>query len=170
MESITWSSRASTAALMAIVMLTLTSCATIVSKAAYQVSIDSRPEGAMVKIEDETGAEVYRSETPAVVTLEAGGGYFVGKRYRVTIAKAGYEVRTISIESTIDGWYWGNLLLGGLIGMLIVDPVTGAMWTLNPQDIDVALVESPQAGGMRIYDIEDIPARWRPKLRRLEGV
>lgn len=31
----------------------------------------------------------------------------------------------------MDGWYIGNLLFGGLIGMLIVDPATGAMYKLD---------------------------------------
>jgi hypothetical protein len=36
------------------------------------------------------------------------------------------------LTSTIDGWYWGNLLIGGIIGMVFVDPLTGAMWKLDP--------------------------------------
>lgn len=31
----------------------------------------------------------------------------------------------------MDGWYMGNLLFGGFIGFLIVDPATGAMWKLD---------------------------------------
>jgi hypothetical protein len=31
----------------------------------------------------------------------------------------------------MDGWYIGNILFGGLIGILIVDPLTGAMWKLD---------------------------------------
>jgi len=30
----------------------------------------------------------------------------------------------------MSGWYWGNILIGGLIGMLVVDPLTGAMYKL----------------------------------------
>jgi hypothetical protein len=28
----------------------------------------------------------------------------------------------------MSGWYCGKLLFGGLIGMLAVDPATGAIW------------------------------------------
>jgi hypothetical protein len=31
----------------------------------------------------------------------------------------------------MDGWYIGNILFGGVIGFLIVDPATGAMWKLG---------------------------------------
>jgi hypothetical protein len=34
------------------------------------------------------------------------------------------------------GWYLvGNFFFGGLIGWLIIDPLTGAMWTLSPEMI-----------------------------------
>lgn len=35
----------------------------------------------------------------------------------------------------MNGWYIGNLLFGGIIGLLIVDPATGAMWTLIPRKL-----------------------------------
>lgn len=55
----------------------------------------------------------------------------------------------------MDGWYWGNILFGGLIGMLAVDPATGAMYklpkatsaglTLKPGEI--AVVNQPTSSG-----------------------
>ncbi len=40
---------------------------------------------------------------------------------------------TTRLEATLDGWYIGNIIFGGLIGFLIVDPLTGAMWKLPEQ-------------------------------------
>ena len=37
----------------------------------------------------------------------------------------------VQIQGKLDGWYFGNLLFGGLIGMVIVDPITGAMYRLE---------------------------------------
>jgi hypothetical protein len=39
---------------------------------------------------------------------------------------------TTWINARIDGWYFANLFLGGWIGMLLVDPLTGAMWKIPP--------------------------------------
>lgn len=42
----------------------------------------------------------------------------------------------------LSGWYFGNLVFGGLIGMLIVDPLTGAMYNLKPEKIEQPLTAS----------------------------
>ena len=39
------------------------------------------------------------------------------------------------LETRMNGWYLGNIIFGGLIGALIVDPATGAMWTFKENDI-----------------------------------
>jgi hypothetical protein len=44
------------------------------------------------------------------------------------------------ITSKIDGWYFANIVFGGLIGMVIVDPATGAMFKL-PDAASVSLDE-----------------------------
>jgi len=33
----------------------------------------------------------------------------------------------------------GNIIFGGLVGMIVVDPLTGAMWDLEPADIEQPL-------------------------------
>jgi hypothetical protein len=54
----------------------------------------------------------------------------------------GYSQAEIKLDSSVSGWYFGNLLLGGLIGMLIVDPLTGAMYNLTPEKIEQPLTAS----------------------------
>ena len=41
--------------------------------------------------------------------------------------------RDLSMSARLNAWYWGNILFGGLIGWLIVDPATGAMWKLKDE-------------------------------------
>ncbi|MDB6061057.1 MAG: hypothetical protein JWM78_1160 [Verrucomicrobiaceae bacterium] len=48
----------------------------------------------------------------------------------IRMQKDGYEDASGTLSPNIAGWYYGNLLLGGAIGMLIVDPITGAMYKL----------------------------------------
>jgi hypothetical protein len=70
--------------------------------------------------------------------LKAGAGYFDGETYKVTYQKDGYAGNSAVLNSGIDGWYWGNIVFGGLIGMLFVDPITGAMYTL-PENVNASL-------------------------------
>lgn len=43
------------------------------------------------------------------------------------------------VTGGVSGWYVANLLFGGLIGLLIVDPLTGAMYNLSPEDVNAVL-------------------------------
>ena len=111
-----------------VIVLFLTGCASIISKSMYPVTVSSLPTGASIVVTDEDGKQIYKGVTPSTLTLEAGKAYFDSREYTVTFSKAGYEEQTAVIKPGIDGWYFGNILVGGLIGMLIVDPITGAMW------------------------------------------
>lgn len=126
----------------------VTGCASIVSDSKYPVSISSSPSGAAYEIVNEKGVSVHSGVTPDQVTLRAGAGYFDGELYKVTFRKDGYASNTQTLNSGIDGWYWGNIVFGGLIGMLIVDPLTGAMYTL-PERLDSSLIATPVAAVSR---------------------
>ncbi|MBD8804632.1 hypothetical protein [Pseudomonas syringae] len=128
--------------LIAIVAFAVTGCASIVSDSKYPVAVTSSPSGAAYEIINESGVSVRSGVTPDEVTLRAGAGYFDGEKYTVTYRKDGYTSSTQTLESGIDGWYWGNIVIGGLIGMLIVDPATGAMYTL-PEKINSTLTVAP---------------------------
>ncbi|MBD8569411.1 hypothetical protein IFT86_10340 [Pseudomonas syringae] len=128
--------------IIAIAAFAVTGCASIVSDSKYPVALTSSPSGAAYEIFNESGISVRSGVTPDEVTLRAGAGYFDGEKYTVTYRKDGYTSSTQTLESGIDGWYWGNIVIGGLIGMLIVDPATGAMYTL-PEKINSTLTVAP---------------------------
>lgn len=128
--------------LFAIAAFAVTGCASIVSDSKYPVAVTSSPSGAAYEIVNEGGVSVRSGVTPDEVTLRAGAGYFDGEKYTVTYRKDGYTSSTQTLESGIDGWYWGNIVIGGLIGMLIVDPATGAMYML-PEKINSTLTVAP---------------------------
>ena len=78
--------------------------------------------------------------TPASVSLKRGDGYFRPASYAVDFKKPGYKTKRLDIVPGFNGWYIGNLIFGGaILGMLIVDPITGAMYTLNPNSITAEL-------------------------------
>ncbi len=110
--------------------VSLTGCATIFSKNQYPVNISSSPEGASYTITNRAGQTIQQGMTPETITLKSSAGYFKGERYLLTFNKPGHEQQQFTLESGISGWYAGNILFGGLLGLLIIDPATGAMFTL----------------------------------------
>lgn len=152
----------------------LTGCSSIVSKSDYPISIASTPTGASVVISDlKKGKEIFKGITPCNVTLKAKSGFFSPAKYSVVIKKPGYESQNVTLTASLDGWYFGNILFGGLIGMLIVDPATGAMWKL-PNDINITLSQTKTGVSMKYQDREmkivfydDIPESWKQKLIKI---
>lgn len=147
----------------------LAGCASIVSKSEYPVTISSKPEGTEITITNRSKETVFTGRTPTTVTLKAGAGFFKGEKYTVTFKKEGYAPHTAQIERGVDGWYiLGNIVFGGLIGWFIVDPATGAMWTLKNLHVDL----EPQGAyfdkeGFHIVTIDQVPARLRSQLVKI---
>ncbi|AWK14807.1 hypothetical protein SK355_07760 [Candidatus Fukatsuia symbiotica] len=122
----------------------LSGCATIVGKDTQLVQVNSDPAGAHFAIKDETGQLVAQGTTPQGVTLEKSDGSYFGKRnYQITFSKDKYQPTTLPIRASVNGWYIGsNVLFGGLIGWLVVDPFHGGMYTLRPKETKPAMVPS----------------------------
>lgn len=123
-------------------VLFLSGCATIMGDAAQTVPIQSQPSGATFKIQDELGNVVQTGVTPASVSLPKGNGkYFGRKQYQVSFEKSGYQPLVYKLQTSPNGWYiGGNLIFGGLLGYLIVDPLSnGKMFTISPKKVDVPL-------------------------------
>ena len=112
-------------------MSLLSSCASIFSASHYTVPIRSEPSGATLTILDRDSAIVYQGHTPAIVRLRSSQRYFKRGIYTVHITAPDHEPYTQQLRSNISGWYWGNVFIGGAIGMLIVDPLTGCMYSLK---------------------------------------
>jgi hypothetical protein len=141
------------------VVLLNTGCATIFGHSKYQVTINSNPPASTITVTDRKGAEVYQGVTPATVTLRSSAGYFSRGIYQVKFHLNGYEDKTVSLEGSLNGWYIGNILIGGLIGMLIVDPASGAMYKMEDKGLSETLtpaVVHAQAK-LEIIDINTLP-------------
>lgn len=123
----------------ALAMSALSGCASIVHNGMREVSIASDPPGAKVSIYDRSNALVTTQTTPFVAQLEPKYGYFKGQTYRLVFEKEGFISSESRLKSTVSGWYFGNIVFGGLIGMLAVDPATGAMFNIVPKDVQQTL-------------------------------
>ena len=142
-------------------------CASIVSKSNYPVAINSNPSGVDFYVTNFGGTRVHSGTTPATVTLSTKRGYFKSQAYTIHLEPVGAPKKEYAIRTSTDGWYFGNLLLGGIIGMLIVDPLTGAMFKYPPE-IMVELDGAANAGAgdhtMTIASIDTLSAEQRAQL------
>jgi hypothetical protein len=122
--------------------LFLTGCASILDGGPKTVQINSNPEGAKVTISNREGKEICVQTTPATISLKRSSGFFEGEDYTFHFEEAGYYPYETHVQSTLDGWYVGNVVFGGLIGLLIVDPATGDVFTLSPRKVSCNLIST----------------------------
>lgn len=153
----------------------ISGCASIVGDSTETIAISSTPDGATFVIRNKQGRVVTQGQTPSSVTLAvAGNGYFEGERYSISMTKAGYDPRTVIVDSTPSGWYLlGNAVFGGLIGWLIVDPLTGKMYTLSPDEVngdlfrEQASLPSDVDKGMNVLLATNVPDYMRAAWQEL---
>ena len=98
------------------------------SKSEYPVTFKSAGKNVRVKVEDKKGNTIHTGVTPTTTTLSAKRGYFKPAIYKVSTKQSTQE-----LKATVDPTYYGNLLVGGFIGMLAVDAPSGAMWKLKQE-------------------------------------
>ena len=117
-------------------------CASIIKGSApQQVSLKTTPPDAKCKLTDlKTGSIVLINNSPILTQLKRDSGYFQNVKYRFSCEKDGYKPNQLEFGSSVNGWYLiGNILVGGAIGWLIVDPATGAMWSFWTDDYTMVL-------------------------------
>jgi hypothetical protein len=130
------------AALAFVACIAVSGCATIVNSGPRSIPVASSPPGAKVSIYDRSNTLVMTNTTPFVAQLPVKYAYFKGQSYRLEFELPGHAPTSVNLKSSMSGWYWGNIVFGGLIGMLIVDPLTGSMFNLEPQKIEQTLSAS----------------------------
>lgn len=129
--------------LLAVSAFLLSGCASIINGGGHQtVRVDSNPTGAKFTVFDAAGQVIETTNTPASLRLKRSAGYFHKGGYRLAFEADGYYPGELKIGSNLNDWYLGNIIFGGAIGLVIVDPLTGAMWTLDPDKINYTLVSS----------------------------
>ncbi|WP_085714913.1 hypothetical protein [Pseudomonas sp. B28(2017)] len=132
-------------------------------------NVSSTPSGTNFTINNKAGVVVHNGSTPNTVTQPSGRGYFKGEAYTITFKKEGYADASTTLDTSMSGWYWGNILIGGLIGMLVVDPMTGAMYKL-PENA-AGNLGSPLAGeapkNLTLLEIDQLSPTQRATLVRI---
>lgn len=120
--------------------LALSGCGSMINGSTQNMSVSASPSNAKIELLSATGAKIFESSGSLKYNLKRSNGFFDGASYNIKISAPGFKEQLIPITSSASGWYiGGNILLGGFIGWLIVDPATGGMWSLdtqNGQDIE----------------------------------
>ena len=99
----------------------------------------TEPPGAKATLSKASGDVVSINTTPYTISLDPKAGFFRGQTYKIKFELSGYQSTEVMVRPEISGWYFANIIFGGLIGMVIVDPATGSMWNLSPDKIDQPL-------------------------------
>lgn len=115
--------------------IALGGCASIFSGTTTDVAIRTTP-GAKYTVTNAHGSSVASGvvgdDAVARFNLVRGAGYFSPHAYKVKFSKDGHKPTTVPIDPSLNPLYFGNILIASFIGMVIVDPLTGAMYRMIP--------------------------------------
>ncbi len=110
-----------------VVSLMVSGCASIMTGTTQQLTFNSNPDGATVTV----GGRVI-GKTPVTTSLKKSSGQ------PLSFSKEGYKPLSMSLESRINGWFWGNIVIGGLVGST-TDGLSGAVNEYSPSQYMVTL-------------------------------
>jgi hypothetical protein len=116
----------------------LSACATIVTGTTQPIAIDTVPEGASCHILQGGVPVADVPRTPDYVRVAK-----TSAAIQVSCSKPGYRNAELTELSGVNGWLFGNLAIGGVVG-IVVDFSSGAAYRYTPS-MSLALEE--QAGG-----------------------
>jgi len=101
-------------------------CASIFTGTTQVIQVHTDPPGASVQID---GAQI--GNTPRLIKISRGDSKLL------LVYKEGYEPEVIEVGTKINGWFFGNIVIGILPG--IIDVANGAWMWADPEDIRLTL-------------------------------
>ena len=126
-------------------------CATIVGGGTNQpVTVQSTPDAATFTITSSSGLQMSQGTTPSTVSLPRKN------EYQIVVELAGYQPQSTVLTKGINGWIWGNLLFGWIVGFG-VDFLTGSAYKLEPALVQVTMQNDEEStyAVIRIYNAAD---------------
>jgi len=112
--------------------LLLSGCATIMHGGGSQtIGVSSTPSGATVAVDN-----VERGVTPLSVELKRN------QPHTLVFSLEGYDGASATTSKKVSGWVWGNIVFGGLIG-LVVDFASGGVYNIVPENVHADLAKAP---------------------------
>ena len=127
-------------------LMTIWGCASIIEGKSQAVTFNSEPPGAQVLING-----MPMGVTPATITLKKSEY----DNANVVFKKDGYQDQQANLHTKVTGWFWGNIITGGLLGSG-TDAISGAMWEYSPDKYFVTLPpQKASSGEMARLDYEN---------------
>lgn len=118
--------------LICLLILPFIGCASIITGKYQKIPITSEPSG--VKVRSDTGESI---TTPGSFTLSRNEDHTLVAEF------PGAETQQKKLKHGLQGWFWGNILFGGIIGG-VVDLASGACDELQPEEIHFDFSSSGQ--------------------------
>lgn len=125
----------------AITGFAVSGCGTIIHGTRQGVGISSAPTGAEVWIDN-----IKMGETPVIAKLRRKD------THTVKLILPGYQPYETTITRNVSGWVWGNIVIGGLLG-LGVDAISGGMYKLSPGQVTGSLAAERAADSSKTDEI-----------------
>ncbi len=101
------------------ILLTVSGCASIIDGTMQTLTFVTEPPGAQIIIES-----MPMGVTPASLTLKRKD---YTENATLVFKKEGYQDFGTTITTSLNGWFWGNIVTGGVFGTT-TDSISGAMW------------------------------------------
>lgn len=117
------------------------SCGTIMHGSSQNIGITSAPTGANVTIDNQKFGV-----TPLVADLSRKSDHII------SFELEGYQKADLTITKSVSGWVWGNIIFGGLIG-LVVDAISGGLYKLSPEQLNAELKKEGVSSTIKNEDL-----------------
>jgi len=123
----------------------VTGCATIISGTTQVLTFQSNPSGAEILV---NGIPV--GITPLTVTVKRKSGT------KVMVKKEGYKEQSFVLKQSLEPWFWGNIIFGGLFGST-TDIASGATVEYSPDQYYTTLEPVEQTSADSIMKSSETP-------------
>jgi len=111
-----------------VLLLVFSGCATIMAGGPDRIPVSTNPPGATVFVDN-----IPVGQTPVMITLDRQHSSGV-----IRIELPGFAPVSIVRSTSINGWFWANLCIGGLLG-IVIDLVTGDVKAFDDAPIAIGL-------------------------------
>lgn len=120
----------------------MTGCATILGGGSSQVvSLASEPEGTRFIVKSSSGLQAAAGNAPQGIRLARKN------EYQIEFTAPGFQSQTVALAKGINGWIWGNLVVGWILGFGI-DFISGSAYKLEPSVVTVTLTKALDDAGI----------------------
>ena len=108
--------------ILCVATLLTSGCATLVKGSSQGVTVKTEPLGAICELRKKGKTVGIVNPTPGTIQLGKGATVL-----DVSCKKSGYLDSNATLTSSMQGWTFGNVILGGIVG-LVVDAASGAAY------------------------------------------